>query len=152
MSPTLSWTTDRIEAEYMAVARHLGHTPRHAELPERLAKAIYNRGLSLTKLARACGLVPNSGSNGRPHPLPGPRPAQELRTAPPAAHALTRRELVRERRASERRQRRVYNPWALGRFRTLGIGRHLEIHQPGSPACLPFAPPDNLLTSRRWAT
>lgn len=139
-----TWTTDRCQAEYMAEAHRVGHTPRTQDLPQQLAQAIHRLGHSIPGMARLCGLVPNTGK-GRTEPLPmeetAPEPDMELRAflaRERAAHV----ERMKLREAAEPRPR-IKRP----RFEERGdyFGRRRSLQDDD------FVPPDDLRHPMRRA-
>jgi len=102
-------------ADYLEVAKRVGHTPKCYELPRRVLAGLHRHGMNITKAALACGLIPNQNKHP-PHPLPESfgiaTPEQAKKpvpaTTPPPPWALTSEELAAEREEHLARMRKKY--------------------------------------------
>ena len=97
-------------AEYLAIAKELGHTPKSAQLPSHVLAGFHRYGLGIHDAARRVGITPNTHKRA-PEPLPEDIRTPEAKVvvfeAPQPAHALSPDELAAERAASLERQRKV---------------------------------------------
>ncbi len=142
------WTLEYTVAQYVAVARRVGGTPRCADLGSSIQGALTMLGLTLPMAARYCGLTPNR-IRGPRAPLPDgwAGTLAQGQTPAPAPEPPTRfRDPVVEREYAASRQRRS-GDWRRTGWRLLGAGPRCEISQPGPH--IDYAAPDDLTHSQR---